>query len=110
MFDGFLDHSKTEDDLEASATLSSIKSSVNDLMDKLSIDLRTAELWISYIRYVEVAKLFIHPERLGDWHLHLYAMSQMMNLFAATGHVHNAKSSHMYLQMMYELPDKYPWL
>ena len=96
------------DDLEASAALSSINSSVNDLMDKLSIDSRTAKLWISYIRYVEVAKLFIRAERLGDWHLHLYAMSQIMNLFAATGHVHYAKSSRMYLQMMYELPDKYP--
>ena len=88
LFDVFLDHSKTEDDLEASATLSSIKYPVNDLMDKLSIDSRTAKLWIAYIRYVEVAKLFIRAERLGDWHLHLYAVSQMMNLFAATGHVH----------------------
>ena len=39
----FFTTQKTEDDLEASATPSSIKSSVNDLIDKLSIDSRTAK-------------------------------------------------------------------
>ena len=32
----------------------------------------------------------------------------MLNLFAATGHLHYAKSARMYLQQMLDLPFKYP--
>lgn len=34
----------------------------------------------------------------------------MINLFAATGHNNYAKSSRLYLQLMYELPSSHPWL
>ena len=34
----------------------------------------------------------------------------MINLFAATGHVHYAKSSRLYLQQMLELETQYPWV
>ena len=34
----------------------------------------------------------------------------MLNLFAATGHTNYAKSCSLYLQLMLELPSKYPWL
>ena len=34
----------------------------------------------------------------------------MMNLFAATGHVHYTKSARLYLQLMYRLNEDYPWI
>ena len=66
---------------------------------------RTANLWLQYIEYVETLKLFIR-----NWTLHLVAVGRMMNLFAATGHIHYAKSSRLYLQQMLDLPNDYPWL
>ena len=48
---------------------------------------RTAKLWITYIKYIQVCHNFIWASRTGDWHLHLHSASQMMNLFAATGHI-----------------------
>ena len=66
---------------------------------------RTAKLWVQYIEYIETLKLFIRAERTGNWNLHLIAVERMLNVFAATGHVHYAKSARLYLQMMLELPN-----
>jgi len=70
----------------------------------------TAKLWLQYIEYIETLKLFIRAERTGNWSLHLIAVSRMLNLFAATGHINYAKSARLYLQLMLELPDDFPWL
>ena len=40
--------------------------------------------------------------------MHLQSVSRMTNLFAATGHVHYAKCSRLYLQQMRELETQYP--
>ena len=48
-------------------------------------------------------KVFIRTERTGDWNLHLVAIAQMLNLFAATDHINYAKSAQLYLQLMVEL-------
>jgi len=37
-------------------------------------------------------------------------VSQILNLFAAAGYRNYAKCGRLYLQMMMDLPDKYPWL
>ena len=42
--------------------------------------------------------------------MHLVSVSRMINLFAATGHINYAKSSRLYLQLMYQLPTEHPWL
>ncbi len=70
----------------------------------------TAKLWLHYIEYRETLKLFIRAERTGNWSLHLVAVTRMLNLFAATGHINYAKSARLYLQFMLELPQDYPWL
>ena len=70
----------------------------------------TAKLWVQYIEYMETLKLFIRAERTANWNLHLIAVERMLNVFAATGHVHYAKSARFYLQMMLELPNDHPWL
>ena len=75
-----------------------------------SCESRTAKLWILYSNYIEIVRLYIHAERTSDWEMHLHATGKMLNLFAATGHIHYAKSCRMYLQTMLELPSKHPWL
>lgn len=70
----------------------------------------TAKLWLQYIEYIETMKLFIRAERTGDWNLHLVAVTKMLNIFAATGHINYAKSSRLYIQEMLELPKEHPWL
>ena len=71
---------------------------------------RTSKLWLQYIKHVQTLKQFICGERTGNFQLHLHAISEIQNLFAATGHNNYAKSARLYLQMMYELPTKHPWL
>lgn len=48
----------------------------------------TAKLWLQYIEYIGILKLFIRAERTGNWSLHLLAVTKMLNLFAATGQPH----------------------
>ena len=77
---------------------------------KLAEESRTAKLWIAFMDYVDVIKMFIFAERTSDWQLHLLAVTNMLNLFAATGHIHYAKSARLYVQEMRKLPETHPWL
>lgn len=61
---------------------------------------RTAKLWLQYFEQVELIRLFIRAERLGDWELHLYCVRSMLPYFHAAGHIHYAKSAQLYLQQM----------
>ena len=61
------------------------------LKQELAEKSRTAKLWIAYMDYVEVVKLFTRAERTGDWNTHLIAVNSTLNLFAATGHFNYAK-------------------
>jgi len=66
--------------------------------------------WIQHLRYIQIVKLFIQAERTGNWNLHLVALSHMINIFAATGHINYTKSARLHLQNMMELPSKYQWV
>ena len=71
---------------------------------------RTAKLWLQFMVYIEIIKDFICCERLGMWDGHLNAVTALLNLFAATGHIHYAKSARLYVQEMRKLPSTHPWL
>lgn len=60
--------------------------------------------------YVSLLKDFITAEQTSDWNLHIVSLTAMLNLFAASGHSHYAKSVRLYLQMMSDLPPWHPWL
>ena len=64
---------------------------------------RNAKLWLLYIYYVDVVKMFILAERTGYWNLHVVAISKMLNLFAATGYINYDKSARLHLQNMLNL-------
>ena len=88
----------------------SFNEEMQKLTSRLRKDSRTAKLWIQYIDYVNIMKDYIIAERTSDWQLHLATLSKMLNLFAATGHIHYARSARMYIQQMSELSSKYPYL
>ena len=47
---------------------------------------RTSKLWLdNLIKPVLIMMLFVRAEREGNWHLHLYAVSEMNPYFFAAG-------------------------
>ena len=67
---------------------------------------RTAKLWIQYMNMVILVMEFIKAERTGDFNLHLNTVISMLPFFHAAGHHLYAKSAHLYVQKMLELPLK----
>lgn len=100
----------TIDEIKKSPTLRKLDNAFHALKESLRSKSRTAKLWLLYMDYVDVMKLFIQAERSGDWRSHLEAVQRMLALFAATGHVNYAKSARLYLQQMRSLEINYPWL
>ena len=98
------------DDASEHRVLSSMQRLFNEYTDTLASKSRTAKLWLQYMNFINILKLFIRAERTGDLNLHLVAVGKMLNVFAATGHFNYAKSARFYLQMMLELPSSHPWL
>ena len=90
--------------------IAKLQKSMEDLKDNLSKESRTAKLWIQYLEYVSIMRQFIRAAREGNWHLYLFTMEKMLNLFAGTGHINYAKSARLYLQSMLELPTTHPSL
>ena len=59
------------------------------------------KLRLLYIYYVEVVKMLIGAERFGYWNFHVVAISKMLNLFAATGHINFAKYIYFFYFIFY---------
>ena len=85
-------------------SLNKLNESVQNLRKRLGKESRTAKLWLQYMDYVAIYRLYIRAARTRNWNLHLSSTSKMLNLFGATGHIHYAKPARLYLQMMAE-----PW-
>ena len=60
--------------------------------------------------YINVAKEFIYAGRTSNWNMHLNALSKMVNLFAATGHINYAKRVRLFLWQINKLPETHLWL
>ena len=41
---------------------------------------------MQYLSYINVIKMFIQAERIGNWKEHLAATDKMLNLYTAIGH------------------------
>ena len=52
--------------------------------------------------------MFLKFEKTGNYALHLEIIHGMILYFADSGHSLYAKSAHIYLQMMQELPQMHP--
>ena len=91
------------EDVLKSVALEKVNTTIQTYKDELAAKSRTAK----YIDYINIITIFIRAERTGNWNLHLTAVSQMLNLFSATGHINYAKSGRLYLQMMLDLSSTY---
>jgi hypothetical protein len=110
LYEGIKDQSIAVVSVSESKELKKLDHCLQKYKELLAERSPTAKLWLQYIEYVETLKVFIRAERTGDWNLHLVAITKMLNLFAATGHINYAKSARLYLQLMLELRTDYPWL
>ena len=59
---------------------------------------------------VEVCRNFICATRKSNWTFHLCSAVKMMSLLAATGQHNYAKPTCVYVQFLFDLPEKHPWL
>ena len=83
---------------------------VDDFKNDLREKSRTVHLWLQYMDYIEICRLFIRAVRTANWSQHLIATGKMLNLFAATCLRNYAKSARVYLQVMMNLEKEYPWM
>ena len=93
-----------------SAEVFLVEQALQKKMKELEQQSRTGKLWLLYIHYVRVLKNYIIAERTSNWALHLHATVNMLNLFAASGHINYAKSTRLYIQQMRALSETQPWL
>ena len=112
LFTGILESPTKEknDALINSEVLKEISEAISKLKKSLSERSRTAKLWISYVDYINVLKQFIVAERASNWSLHIQSTLDMLNLFAATGHINYTKCARFYVQQMQALPSTHTWL
>ena len=95
-------------EVNESSELKVIQNLLDDHKENLRTASRTARLWLQYIDYVAILKLYIRAERTGNWRLHLHAVEKMLNVFATTGHVNYARCARLYLQNMNNLHNTHP--
>ena len=98
---------ENEDGLQVQGLAKKVEDALTSWKESMS-EHRTAKYWLQYMDYVDVIMSYTRAERLSIWSLHLSSVGDMLNLFAATGHIHYAKSARLYLQQMSELPIKHP--
>ncbi|KAJ8870732.1 hypothetical protein PR048_027031 [Dryococelus australis] len=77
-------------------------------LHKLFLEVSTDEKMIPDAVESPVLGRFIRAERSGDWELHLQCVRSMLPYLHAAGHIHYAKSAHLYVQQMKELPSRMP--
>ena len=71
----------------------SVLNSLNSQIQNLKEQSRTAILWLQYIDYITLLKQYIVAKITSNWFLHIQTMKSMLNLFAASGHIHYARST-----------------
>ena len=85
--------------LSRSDIINCVKEKINSLKSSVSQS-RTGELWIQYMKMIDIQRSFIKAERKGDWDLHLRCIEAMLPYFAASGHNLYTKCTRIYLQEM----------
>lgn len=103
-------YDKTLQKQTSSQELRLLRKLVGTVKQHLEEASHTDGLWFNYLHYIQIIKNFIRPERTGNRKLHLQSVKQMLSLFAATEHIHYAKSARLYLQNMTSLEFDFPWV
>ena len=95
------------EEISSADTLNNLSKKLDE--EKNSLDgNRTAKMGLQYLDMTRLLRMLIKAERLGNWALHLKAVSQILPYLAASGHNLYAKSASMYLQSMVQLETEHP--
>lgn len=86
-----MDNTKSLDDIANSGAIEDIMNLLDRKFSELESSRRTENLWVQYLKLVDIVKLFIYAERCGDWDLHPYSVMLMLPYFHAAGHLNYAK-------------------
>ena len=68
---------KDADEVANDEAIGSIQAIHDGQVETLAKD-PTASLWIRYFDMIRIFRKFIRAERLGNWYLHLEAVSEML--------------------------------
>ncbi|KAJ8414824.1 hypothetical protein AAFF_G00023470 [Aldrovandia affinis] len=85
-----------------------IKELLKRKTESLKSSSRTAALWLQYMDMVDILRKFLRAECIGNWALHLEAISEMLPFMAASGHNLYTKSAWIYVQRMCKLQVDHP--
>jgi hypothetical protein len=107
LYKGIIEDKATTDDVLNDEHLTEISQFIRNEIDSLS-KYPTAKLWIQYMDMINIMKMFIKAERMGDWQLYLYSLEKMLPFFAASGHNLYLKSVYCHLQQMGTLENDHP--
>jgi len=88
-----------EDDVQKRAD------ALDTIAEKLSTRSRTGKLWINYLKLTQILRMFIYAERTGQWEMQLYAITKIIPVFHAAGHLAYARSARRYVDAMHRLPE-----
>lgn len=99
-----LTHSK--ENITSNGNIISITLKLKEEMKIIQDKGPTSKLWIQYLTMVTLLRRFLEAERTGIWAMHLNTVNLMIPYFIASGHIHYAKASHIYVQQMHSLPNK----
>ena len=92
------------------SSLLKLRISLEEYKKLLGDSSRTAKLSLQYLYYIDIVRLFIRAERVGDWDLYLISVKKMINMFPATGHINYAKCARLHLHDMLDLKNTHPWI
>jgi hypothetical protein len=106
LYDKVMSSSLPVEEVCSSKVLERIQSELYE--KKISMNMRTAQLWVQYMNMIDILQKFLKAERTGNWRLHLQCVYDMLPYFAASGHRQYAKSAYVYYQMMMALPETNP--
>ena len=107
LYDELIDMTKDADEVANDKAIARIQAIRYGHMDTLAKE-PTAILWIQYLDMIRILRNFFTAERLGNWYLHLEAVSEMLPYLAASGHSLYTKSASIYLSSMANLPNDHP--
>ncbi|XP_071081970.1 uncharacterized protein [Haliotis cracherodii] len=86
------------DTFDTDETLNQLHVQLVELKEQKRSLSRTSKLWLMFMDFVSIVRMFVRAERTGNWQLHLKATESMLPLFAASGHNNYAKFCRLYLQ------------
>jgi len=86
-----------EQDVSNSVLLQELQEKVDNIKLKCS-NFWTGKLWLLFMNFVSIIRLFIRAERTGNWQLYLKCTQDMLPYFAAAGHNNYTKCCRLFLQ------------